>query len=156
MARDKEKERERNRKYREQNREKIRERDRAFYHANRESRLQNNKFNAAGEKRSASRKSRITQREWKKKQYDKVRTELLEFFGKKCVRCGFDDVRALCVDHINGGGTQERKLWQNKNKIYYYKSIIEKNGEGYQLLCQNCNTIKRIEEKEHIKPYIWV
>lgn len=29
--------------------------------------------------------------------------------GGSCVKCSFLDSRALQIDHINGGGTQERK-----------------------------------------------
>ena len=37
----------------------------------------------------------------------KKRIGLMTLIGDKCVRCGFSDVRALDLDHINGGGTKE-------------------------------------------------
>lgn len=67
--------------------------------------------------------------------------------GNKCIKCGYLDWRALQVDHINGGGSKDRKeqgtgFWEKVIKSY-------KSGEGkYQLLCANCNFIKRYENNE--------
>jgi hypothetical protein len=74
----------------------------------------------------------------------KLRTEALDVLGGKCVRCGFDDRRALQIDHVNGGGTAERKL-------LYPNALLRKviaNPSKYQILCANCNWIKRSENKE--------
>lgn len=57
-----------------------------------------------------------------------------------CKECGENHVEFLAIDHINGGGTQERK---KVNDIVFY--LIRNNfPEGYQVLCHNCNTIKHI------------
>lgn len=58
-----------------------------------------------------------------------------------CVRCGFDDIRALSIDHINDDGNIQRKVVKN---IYVW---LRKNDypEGYQTLCMNCQFIKRAE-----------
>ena len=69
----------------------------------------------------------------------------------KCVRCGFSDVRALVIDHVNGGGRQEREVTFKGAMYKYYKHVQENIATGkYQLLCANCNTIKLFEEKEHM------
>jgi hypothetical protein len=64
-----------------------------------------------------------------------------------CVKCGFDDIRALSIDHINGGGYQEMKNLSAKQR---YKLVLQtkKEKNKYQLLCANCNWIKRFEDKE--------
>ena len=85
------------------------------------------------------------------------RQKLIVGLGGKCVRCGFNDYRALHVDHINGDGYSERA-----NKNGYWGSLSAKSieetiaGKGikYQLLCANCNCIKRSENNEHRKPSI--
>lgn len=79
----------------------------------------------------------------------KRRTEILALFGTVCKFCGFSDPRALQVDHINGGGHQERL--QNNHSARY--KLIKAHPEKYQLLCANCNWIKRCERGEvgHIK-----
>ncbi len=73
-----------------------------------------------------------------------VRQRVLKILGDKCIRCGFDDERALQVDHIDGGGTQERKT-RGTMAIYY---LVLKDSTPYQLLCANCNWIKRWENDE--------
>ncbi len=62
-----------------------------------------------------------------------------------CSRCGFKDIKALSIDHINGGGNKHRRKIKN---FYYW---LRKNNfpEGYQVLCMNCQFIKKIEEDEH-------
>lgn len=65
-----------------------------------------------------------------------------------CVMCGFDDIRALSIDHINGKGTKHReRMGILGSHIYVW---LEKNNypEGYQTLCMNCQFIKRTENKE--------
>lgn len=76
------------------------------------------------------------------------RTRVIKMMGGKCVRCGFADIRALQIDHINGGGSKEHKSIQQfgvQRKILNDPLLI--NTE-YQLLCANCNWIKRHENKE--------
>lgn len=80
----------------------------------------------------------------------KTRT-LTHYGGGKCacVKCGFRDVRALSIDHINGGGTEDRKSDPKLvgQSVYYY---LHKYGypSGYQTLCMNCQFIKRVENNE--------
>lgn len=72
---------------------------------------------------------------------------LLEAFPSlECFRCGFTDWRALQIDHLNGGGHKERTASKNSQKVLL--SNILNNPEKYQLLCANCNWIKRYENKE--------
>ena len=88
--------------------------------------------------------------EYHKKTNHKRRLETLILAGGiKCVKCGFSDWRALQVDHINGGGSKNR-LDSLKLKV-----DIKKSPQKYQILCANCNWIKRYENKEAIgKPSI--
>jgi hypothetical protein len=74
--------------------------------------------------------------------------------GGKCSKCGFQDSRALQIDHVNGDGYVER----HKKKIMattllkdVINSMIQKEKK-YQLLCANCNWIKRVENKEALQP----
>ena len=74
---------------------------------------------------------------------------VLDKYGNICVKCGFTDIRALQIDHINNNGAQERKALggQNVSGWRFYEYLI-KNGlpEGYQTLCANCNMIKQLGE----------
>lgn len=80
------------------------------------------------------------------KSRDKRRIAFITEAGGKCVQCGFDDWRALQVDHVNGGGSAERKEMKSTTKAFYAKVLA--NPDDYQLLCANCNVIKRREAKE--------
>lgn len=75
----------------------------------------------------------------------KTKISVLTLLGNKCIECGFSDVRALQIDHVNGGGTKEMKDFKG-NYNRYYKNVIlsvNNNENKYQLLCANCNWIKR-------------
>lgn len=66
--------------------------------------------------------------------------------GSKCSSCGITDIRVLQIDHVFGGGVRQlRKIAHNY--ISYFRLIQEKGIENYQLLCANCNWIKRYEKK---------
>jgi hypothetical protein len=95
-------------------------------------------------------RSKKTARTYQKYYIRKVREETLNLLGGKCVKCGFNDKRALQIDHINGGGNKERKdglgFGMKFNK-HVTKSFL-KNEDKYQLLCANCNWIKRSENNE--------
>lgn len=80
----------------------------------------------------------------------KVARELaIQALGRLCVSCGFSDVRALQIDHINGGGCKEKKVIRNNTNYHLMVTESVIKGEGkYQLLCANCNWIKRVENKE--------
>ena len=79
--------------------------------------------------------------------HHRQRKKVLDLLGNKCKRCGFSDKRALQIDHINGGGLKETKSFTKM----YTKYIVEEllcGSKKYQLLCANCNWIKRAENKE--------
>jgi hypothetical protein len=76
-----------------------------------------------------------------------LRKAAIDILGGKCIRCGFDDIRALQIDHINGGGNIDIKNIRGN----YHRSVIQSvlnNERKYQLLCANCNWIKRAENNE--------
>ena len=80
----------------------------------------------------------------------KLRQLIIEKLGGICIKCGFSDYRDLQIDHKNGGGTKASR--NRVNTRHYYKLLIklpiDKLKEKYQLLCANCNWIKRYENDE--------
>lgn len=83
-----------------------------------------------------------------KEKREKIRNEIFDILGHACVKCGFADERALQIDHINGGGSKTRRA-EGGNR--YYSNILTKiqaSSNEYQILCANCNWIKRLENKE--------
>ena len=75
----------------------------------------------------------------------KVRQAILDKYGRVCKKCGFSDERALQVDHVNGGGIEELA---SMSRGGYYRKVLEDTSGMYQLLCANCNWIKRSENNE--------
>ena len=78
-----------------------------------------------------------------------LRSKVVEFLGGKCVKCGYSDKRALQIDHVNGDGYLERK--KKSNVVRYLADVIVDiyiHGGRYQLLCANCNIIKKFENNE--------
>lgn len=84
-----------------------------------------------------------SRKRWKKK----LKKDVFDYYGGKCVCCGEDKIEFLTIDHINGGGAEHRKrvtgkrvggivfyLWLRKNKY--------PNDPPLQLLCWNCNCSK--------------
>lgn len=64
--------------------------------------------------------------------------------GNQCAKCGFDKIGALQIDHVNGGGCQFRKT-SNLSKTC--RLVLKEEG-NYQVLCANCNWIKRYTNNE--------
>ena len=86
-----------------------------------------------------------------------VRLRNIEKLGGRCVSptChwhnddgtkGCNDDRALQFDHKDGGGTKARLYGGEGGLQGLYR--IMREPERYQLLCANCNQIKRRENKE--------
>lgn len=90
-----------------------------------------------------------------KTKYALYKEKVLDLLGHACVACGYDDIRALQIDHINGDGWVERRK-RNGNKMnrgYGYpflKQVLEDPlvKQKFQILCANCNWIKRHVNKE--------
>lgn len=71
------------------------------------------------------------------------RAALYEMYGHTCVRCGFDDKRALTLDHIKNNGSTERAELGERG--VYRRAKSAHLPEEYQILCMNCQFIKRAE-----------
>lgn len=78
----------------------------------------------------------------------RIKEEVISLLGGKCYICGYSDRRALQIDHIHGNGINERKI---TNYYSFRRKLLKLNAEEltreYQLLCANCNQIKRIEKE---------
>ena len=72
----------------------------------------------------------------------------------KCQRCGFNDFRALSIDHVNGGGFQHYKTLRARGSEFYHWLRKHNYPLGFQVLCMNCQWIKRSEKGEVRKPAV--
>ena len=87
----------------------------------------------------------------------KLKRKLFDLLGNKCANpynqphpdwC--NNWYCLQIDHINNNGFEEINKRFHRNYNAYYRYLIEQIKAGskdYQLLCANCNWIKRGIEK---------
>ena len=60
--------------------------------------------------------------------------------GPRCSICGEQDLRVLTLDHIQGGGTADRKLHGGyPEMIRYYFTHFDEASQNLSVLCRNCN-----------------
>lgn len=88
--------------------------------------------------------------------YEKVRyakrIEILELAGGvRCSICNFGDWRALQLDHKEGGGGRDREIARSQKKTL---EDLRAHPDKYQVLCANCNWIKRYTNNE-CKKTLW-
>jgi hypothetical protein len=109
-------------------------------------------------------KNREKYKQYQQKYYDRSRLDILDRdssniqhwrlqvlnkFGNRCnnLECnwinadgsrGCIDKRCLQIDHINNDGFKEKS-----KSIAFYKKVLQDTNSNYQLLCANCNWIKR-------------
>lgn len=93
-------------------------------------------------------KRRKRQAASRRRRTKKQRDNILFLLGNVCKFCNFSDIRALAIDHINAGGNAERKKIGGGYYSKVLKDILNKKKHKYQLLCFNCNQIKKVENKE--------
>ena len=77
------------------------------------------------------------------------REKVFAHYGNVCNYCGFDDPRALCIDHINDNGAEERRGHGDRTFAgwRFYEYLVKQGyPEGYQTLCANCNMIKELSK----------
>ncbi len=77
--------------------------------------------------------------------YIKDRMIVINAYGGKCEKCGFQDFRALQFDHVQGGGSKDLK---GKSPTAIRKALMPVNKEKFALLCANCNWKRRYTDKQ--------
>ena len=125
------------RQWRQNNRERVN----VYYQENRERYRAHGRryYDADKERKRAEQRERTRQR----------RATLLELLGGKCRHCGFSDIRALQVDHRDGNGAKRnRELGIGSSSDPAFYRYATSHLEEFQLLCANCNWIKRYELQE--------
>jgi hypothetical protein len=88
-----------------------------------------------------------------------MRVKILTLFGNKCSNpynidhSGFekdiDYISCLQIDHKNGNGNKQRKEFNGANNFRWLNYILTHLLE-FQLLCANCNWLKRKKNGEYI------
>lgn len=89
--------------------------------------------------------------------YTKYRVMVINHYSQGEMRCqsptcevqgGAKDIRCLSLDHIKGGGANHRASIKGGN-FGVYRWIVSNNfPSGFQVLCMNCQFIKRYDNNE--------
>jgi hypothetical protein len=143
-------------KYRKDNAEKIKEKGQRYRLLNKE---KTNEYTRNWYNRNKD-EIRVIKKESMKKRRDenpeihriqtkraksKLKDSLFDIYGHACARCGFDDKRALTLDHkLNNGNKERRELGE---RGVYRRARDNYLPDEYQTLCMNCQFIKRVEDK---------
>ena len=88
-----------------------------------------------------------------RRRWQALKIEILNHYsgGKlACVKCGFNDIRALSIDHIKGDGAKHRRVEGAGSAVWHWLKRSD-YPEGYQTLCMNCPFIKKMENREFRK-----
>lgn len=72
----------------------------------------------------------------------RIRLEVIGHYGGACACCGEASLEFLTIDHINGGGSAQRRELKKRGWAFY--RWLQKQGypEGYRVLCWNCNSAR--------------
>lgn len=77
-----------------------------------------------------------------------VKMAVLDAYGgRNCSCCGCSNDNVLTIDHVNGGGTKERKSIPKqfgRGSKFYRWLQTNKYPAGYSVLCLNCNVGRSI------------
>ena len=73
----------------------------------------------------------------------KLKCQVFGIYGTACKCCGFSDIRALTLDHVFNNGSDERKAIGERG--VYRRSLLAEYRSEYQILCMNCQFIKRVK-----------
>lgn len=84
------------------------------------------------------------------RRYEEVKLEVLSHYSfgtPRCEYCGETDIRCLCIDHIDGGGSQHhREIGVGRGGAFYLWLKRNNYPDGFQVLCANCNLRKKFVE----------
>ncbi|KKN54441.1 hypothetical protein LCGC14_0592390 [marine sediment metagenome] len=72
----------------------------------------------------------------------RLRLQTLAAYGGVCACCGEANAAFLALDHIHGGGHQDRKT-RDARRLYRELRDTGFPLGDYQVLCHNCNVAKR-------------
>jgi hypothetical protein len=89
---------------------------------------------------------------------DKQRMEIIARYSNgtmKCAWCGYNNPKALVLDHVNDDGSVFRKSYGRRMSGIEQIIRAENRGmevkEQLQVLCANCNVIKEYERKMRLR-----
>lgn len=87
--------------------------------------------------------------QWRKDRRVIKRKEVIVGYGGKCVCCGEAEWKFLTLDHPNSDGQKDRAKYRMQLDQLYGYVIANNFPKEYQLLCMNCNWVRRYDTCPH-------
>ena len=103
-------------------------------------------------------RDRYNASKWKYR--DGLKAKAIAYYSdgtSKCVQCGYSNIDALCLDHINDDGAADRRRLKisgrgNGSGSRTYEALSRLGfPPGYQVLCANCNMIKEVRRRRSLR-----
>ena len=69
----------------------------------------------------------------------RIKEEVINAYGGKCICCGEQELMFLSIDHVKGGGTKLRKQGKDRAHSLRLRLRRESYPPDFQVLCHNCN-----------------
>src|SRR3990167_1935923 len=82
----------------------------------------------------------------RRKNWTALKELVLQKFNGECKECKITDIRVLQIDHVKGDGHKDRK--NGLQGVSLLRAVLKDTQGRFQLLCANCNWIKRVENEE--------
>lgn len=82
----------------------------------------------------------------------RIKIEILSYYSNgtpACAVCGEDRQECLSIDHIDGKGAKHRRDIGCSGTPFYYWLKRKGFPEGYNVLCMNCQFVKKYIYKEY-------
>lgn len=77
---------------------------------------------------------------------ENLKEKVFGHYGKMCCLCGFSNIAALTIDHVNNDGAEHRRQLKGSRQgggMMTYRWLIKNDfPAGFRTLCQNCNVIE--------------
>lgn len=83
---------------------------------------------------------------------ERVKRQMVEAYGGKCIECGETDFIVLVLDHIDDDGAADRIKLRHAANGYKGYMRLRKLGwpkDRHQLLCHNCNFRKEYHRRRN-------
>ena len=74
----------------------------------------------------------------------RLRREIVQHYGHRCICCGEKRYEFLTLDHVNNDGAEHRKQRHRGSTWLLYWAKKNNHPSTLQLLCWNCNLAKAI------------
>ena len=109
-------------------------------------------------------KSKKAQAEWQKNNphltlknsqnyRDRLKAEMVNAYGGKCLHCGINDPEVLVLDHIHNDAQEDRAKNNHSGGLHMYAKLRKLGWpkDRYQLLCHNCNYKKELNRRKSLR-----